>query len=154
MEIFNEKEFAFNQTKYFNLIDRNLIEEDQNTYASPKFGEIWVCKVPVIVLKNELTFKTMKRPVLVVDDTHEHFIKMDKKNYYVLKITSQEDPYQRIKVKNLEKTGLVKESFIRIELPLKVEKEQFLYRIGSYDIEEVQKITNKVMKKLQKIAKK
>ena len=95
----------------------------------------------------------MKRPVLVVDDTHEHFVKMDKKNYYVLKITSQDDSYQRIKIKNLEKTGLLKESFIRIELPLKVEKEQFLYRIGSYDIEEVQKIMNKVMKKLQKIGK-
>ena len=153
MEIFSQKEFNFKQSEYFELFNQNIIEEEYATYNNPLFGEVWICKIPVLVLDNELIFKSVKRPVLVVDDTHEHFVKMDKKNYYVLKITSQDDSYKRIKIKNLEKTGLIKESFIRIELPLKVEKEQFLYRIGSYDIEEVQKIMNKVMKKLQKIGK-
>ncbi len=153
MEIFSQKEFNFKQSEYFELFNQNVIEEEYASYNNPLFGEVWICKIPVLVLDNELIFKSVKRPVLVVDDTHEHFVKMDKKNYYVLKITSQDDSYQRIKIKNLEKTGLLKESFIRIELPLKVEKEQFLYRIGSYDIEEVQKIMNKVMKKLQKIGK-
>ena len=94
-------------------------------------------------------FKTMKRPILVIDDTHENFIKNDTKNYYGLKITSQKDSYQRIKIKNLTNTGLYKESFIRIELPLKVEKEQFLYRIGVYDKEKVEKIKNRILKKLK-----
>lgn len=149
MEIFSQKEFNFKQSEYFELFNQNIIEEEQSAYEKPKLGEIWICKIPVLVVGEEVFFKTMKRPILVIDDTHENFIKNDTKNYYGLKITSQKDSYQRIKIKNLTNTGLYKESFIRIELPLKVEKEQFLYRIGVYDKEKVEKIKNRILKKLK-----
>ena len=149
MEIFSQKEFNFKQSEYFELCNQNIIEEDKIAYDNPKLGEIWICKIPVLVVGEEVFFKTMKRPILVIDDTHENFIKNDTKNYYGLKITSQKDSYQRIKIKNLTNTGLYKESFIRIELPLKVEKEQFLYRIGVYDKEKVEKIKNRILKKLK-----
>ena len=54
-----------------------------------------------------------------------------------------------MKMKNLKNTGLLKPSFIRIELPIKVEKEQFLYPIGYYEGKEVEKILTKILKKMQ-----
>ena len=145
MEIFNEIEYEFIQKKLLELFLQNTIQEQTISFGLPSFGEIWICKIPVLVTGKNASFKTMHRPVLIVDDTHEHFIKGDKRNYYVLKITSQEDPYERIKMKNLENTGLVKTSFIRMELPIKVEKEQFLYPIGYYERKEVEKILTKIV---------
>ena len=149
MEIFSQKEFNLKQVEYFELFNQNMIDEEQITYEKPKFGEIWICKIPVLIVGEEVFFKTMKRPVLIIDDTHENFMKNDTKNYYGLKITSQKDSYQRIKIENLTNTGLYKESFIRIELPIKIEQEQFLYRIGIYDKEKVEKIKKKILKKLK-----
>lgn len=149
MEILNEKEYKFIQKKVLELFLQNEIGEETISFSSPSFGEIWICKIPVLVVGKQISFKTMHRPVLVVDDTHEHFMKGDKKNYYVLKITTQEDSYSRMKMKNLENTGLLKPSFIRIELPIKVEKEQFLYPIGYYERKEVEKILTKILKKMQ-----
>ena len=91
MEILNEKEYKFIQKKILELFLQNEIGEETISFSSPLFGEIWICKIPVLVVGKQITFKTMHRPVLVVDDTHEHFMKGDKKNYYVLKITTQED---------------------------------------------------------------
>ncbi len=153
MEMYSEKEFLEQEKEFLHYFEATIVAEDSTNYYNPRLGEIWICKIPVIVVKENVYFKTMRRPILVIDDTEGHFVKNDLKNYYGLKITSQEDTYERIKIKESNKTGLQKKSFVRIELPLKIEKEQFLYRIGVYNLNEVKKITNKVMKKLQKIAK-
>lgn len=128
-----------------NLVSELCLREDYLSFVTPKFGEIWICRIPVLVSnEGKVFFETIARPVLIIDDTHEHFIKHDFKNYYVLKITSQKDTYQRIKIFDYEKYGLQKESFVRLEIPLKVEKCQLLYKIGNLGIECTTKYVEKV----------
>ncbi len=131
MDLYTKEEFNNVLFDMENMINLGFIRESSLAIASPIFGEIWICEMPIL-LKNDKTisFEKIARPVLVVDDRSEHFIKHDIKNYYVLKITSQKDTYQRVKINNHERLGLQKESYIRIELPIKVEKSQFLYKIG------------------------
>ena len=139
MDIFTAETFLKlnNNDAFWDVKDSELV--------SPSFGEIWICQVPVlVVLENEITFKTMNRPILVIDDGHGHFIKNDHKNYYGLKITSQEDSYQRMKIKAYYKYGLQKESYLRLEIPLKIEKEQFLYKISCFSYKEMVKIMAKL----------
>ena len=122
----------------------NEIREEEISLVSPRYGDIWVCILPILVLeKDRIIFQTQKRPILVIDDTQEHFIKNDYKNYYGLKITSQEDSYQRLPIENYQKLGLRKKSYLRLELPIKIEREQFLYKIS--------KIEEKTMKKYMKL---
>ena len=131
MDLYTKEEFNNVLFDMENMINLGFIKESSLAIASPIFGEILICEMPIL-LKNDkiISFEKIARPVLVVDDRSEHFIKHDIKNYYVLKITSQKDTYQRVKINNHERLGLQKESYIRIELPIKVEKSQFLYKIG------------------------
>lgn len=99
MELYLIQELQKELEEISQLVSEFSLREDYRSFAMPKFGEIWICRVPVLVShQGEVLFDTIARPVLIVDDTHEHFIKRDLKNYYVLKITSQKDSYQRIKI--------------------------------------------------------
>ncbi len=132
------------------LVSEFTLREDYHSFATPKFGEIWICRVPVLVSNQEdIFFETMTRPVLIVDDTHEHFIKHDFKNYYALKITSQKDTYQRIKISDYKQCGLQKESFVRLEIPLKVERCQLLYKIGDLGVERTTRYIQKAQQFLR-----
>ena len=150
MVLYTIDEFYKEQYDIASMINLGFIKESSLAIASPIFGEIWICEMPIL-LKNDgtISFEKIARPVLVIDDRCEHFIKHDRKNYYVLKITSQKDTYQRVKINNYERFGLQKESFIRIELPIKVEKSQFLYKIGYLG----SKITNTYLLKVKKYLK-
>lgn len=118
------------------------IREEEISLVSPRYGDIWVCILPILVLeKDTISFQTQKRPILVIDDTQEHFIKNDHKNYYGLKITSQEDSYQRVLIKNYYQLGLRKKSYLRLELPIKIEREQFLYKISRIEEKSMKKYT-------------
>ncbi len=151
MELITYIEYLREESDLNNLFWSNCLGEDIQKYSEPRFGQIWICLMPVFVLfNNEFVFKTMKRPILIIDDCQEHFVKNDNKNFYGLKITSQPDSYQRIKIKNWQNIGLNKVSFIRIEVPLKIEKKQFLYLIGEYGFDETNKILVEITKKLKK----
>ena len=118
------------------------IREEEISLVSPRYGDIWVCILPILVLeKDTISFQTQKRPILVIDDTQEHFIKNDHKNFYGLKITSQEDSYQRLLIKNYHQLGLRKKSYLRLELPIKIEREQFLYKISRIEEKSMKKYT-------------
>lgn len=150
MNILKHEEFLWELNDINNLISTNAIKSDNLDYEKPLFGEIWVCQIPILHHYNgKILFETISRPILVLDDGHEYFVKHDNKNYYVLKITSQKDSYQRIPIKNYKEIGLQKESFVRIEVPLKVEKEQFLYRIGKLSHKETIKYLKKVQSFIQ-----
>ena len=124
------------------IIKDDEIREEEISLVSPRYGDIWICIMPILVLeKDEITFQTQKRPILVIDDTKEHFIKNDHKNYYGLKITSQEDSYQRLPIKDYQQLGLRKKSYLRIELPIKIEREQFLYKISRIEEKSMKKYT-------------
>lgn len=67
----------------------------------PKIGEIWLVIMPIIYVENEeVSFKTQKRPVLILDDGRGFIVEEDNKNYHVFKLTSQNDSYKRILIKN------------------------------------------------------
>lgn len=146
MNILKHEEFLLELNDISTLTFPNVVKSDNLDYGNPSFGEIWVCQIPILHHHNgNILFETISRPILVLDDGHAYFVKNDNKNYYVLKITSQMDSYQRVPIKNYRDIGLQKKSFVRIEVPLKVEKEQFLYRIGQLS----QKETIKYLKKVQ-----
>lgn len=149
MEILNKEKYVAMQKDIYSLFALLPIKEEAIDYSLPKFGEIWICEVPVLVVENEeISFVKMKRPILVIDDGKEHFIQKDLKNYYGLKITSQEDPYQRKKIANYRAVGLQKPSFIRLEIPMKLEKEQFCYYIGTYGKRQTQELLKEIRKNI------
>ena len=73
-----------------------------------------------------------------------------RKPHFGLKITSQEDVYQRKKIVNYRAVGLHKPSFIRLEIPIKLEKAQFCYYVGMYGLEKTQKILEEIRKRIKK----
>ena len=58
-------------------------------------------------------------------------VEEDKRNYHVLKLTSQNDSYKRKAIKNWRELGLRKKSYIRIEMPIKIEDPQLDRKISS-----------------------
>lgn len=89
-------------------------------------GEIWLASIPIISYNenNNLTVKLEKRPCLIIDNGRGLIVDGDSRNYHILKLTTQDDPYRRKLIKNWKKIGLRKKSYVRIELPIKLEKEQ------------------------------
>lgn len=138
-----KNEYFKEQKDLFWNIKEDEVGEENYDLANPKFGEIWICSLPVLVVDNEhVYFKKQNRPILIIDDTSEHFVKDDNKNYYGLKITSQIDSYHRIAIENYHLLGLKKESYIRLELPLKIERVQCLYKISQIE----ESLMNKYLK--------
>ena len=89
-------------------------------------GEIWLALIPVISYdeNKNLTVKLQKRPCLIIDNGSGLIVEGDSRNYHILKLTTQNDPYSRKLIKNWKKIGLKKKSYVRIELPIKLEEDQ------------------------------
>ena len=153
MKYMTRQDYLKEQEDLLLFTDNLEIHEDNYEIKNPIFGEIWVCSLPILVIEKEkIVFKTQNRPVLIIDDTHEHFIKEDLKNYYGLKITSQKDSYHRILIENYKEIHLKKESFIRLELPLKIERQQCLYKISKIDEKKMKKYLKQISNFIQKQA--
>lgn len=78
-----------------------------------------------------------RRPVLVLDDGRGLIVEEDKRNFHVFKLTTQNDPYKRIPIKNWKKLGLRYKSYVRIEMPIKIEAQQFQNKITEIPPEEL-----------------
>ena len=98
----------------------------------PKIGDIWIVVIPTLCYdKNQnIYFQIQKRPVLVIDDGTGLIVENDRKNYHVFKITSQNDSYRRIQIYNWKEIGLKLKSYVRIEVPIKIEEKQFLFKVA------------------------
>ena len=143
MEIISLKEYLW----FSDFVPLSLLVKEEALL--PSFGDIWICRMPVLVKSsNKYLYETVFRPILIVDDRHEHLIRKDSRNYYGLKITSQSDSYQRIRLSNYLSLGLKKVSYLRIEMPLKIEYNQFVYKIGEMDIKDVTKYLKMVKKSI------
>lgn len=90
-------------------------------------GEIWLVTIPVLEFDDngDITVKLQKRPCLILDDGRGLIVEEDRRNYHVLKLTTQYDKYKRKLLKDWKELGLRKKSYIRIEMPLKIERAQF-----------------------------
>ena len=72
-------------------------------------------------------------------------MKYDRRNYHVLKLTSQKDSYKRKEIKNWRELGLKMKSYIRIEMPIKIE-EQFDRKISTLPEKQLLEIYSEVYK--------
>ena len=105
-----------------------------------KIGDIWLVLIPRIIYDNKddsIDVKLEKRPCLIIDDGRG-FIIEENSNYGALKLTTRDNNLKKVRRKeitNWKELGLKKKSFVRIELPLKIESEQLVFKITemSYD---------------------
>lgn len=102
-------------------------------------GDIWIVTIPILKYNKdgEVTVELQKRPVLILDDGRGLIVEEDNRNYHVLKLTTQNDPYKRKPIKNWKQLGLKRKSYIRIEMPIKIEEEQFDRKISSLPKEQL-----------------
>lgn len=111
-------------------------------------GEIWLITIPVLTYDkdNNININLQKRPCLIVDDGRGLIVEQDKRNYHVLKLTTQYDRYKRKLLKNWKKYGLIKKSYIRIEMPIKIENQQLVRKITSISKQELLEMYNEIYK--------
>ena len=117
--------------------------------------------IPILEIEedNNINVKLQRRPCLILDDGRGLVVEEDNKNYHVLKLTTQFDRYKRMVIENWRQLGLAKKSYIRIEMPIKIEQTQLERKITKLPdkqllsvYSEVYKITN--IKALKKLAEK
>ena len=124
-------------------------------------GEIWVVTIPVIKYdeNGDVSVVLQKRPTLILDDGRGLIVEEDKRNYHVLKLTTQKDPYKRKEIKNWRELGLRKKSYIRIEMPIKIEEQQFDRKIATLPEDQLLEMYSEIysilnIKALEKMAEK
>jgi len=99
-------------------------------------GDIWIVMIPKLLIDEEdesIQVILEKRPCLIVDDGRG-FIIEENNNYSGLKLTTRKSKFQRVnrkEIKNWKELGLRKKSYIRVELPLKIESQQLVNKIAS-----------------------
>lgn len=105
-------------------------------------GEIWVTIIPRLYFDektNNMSVSIEKRPCLIVDDGRGFLIE-ENSNYSGLKITTRYSNIKsvnRVKIENWKQLGLKKKSYVRIELPHKIEDQQLISKIGTLSSEEI-----------------
>ncbi len=104
----------------------------------PSIGEIWIVTIPVIYYDEEqnININLQKRPCLVIDDGRGLIVE-DKRNFHVFKLTTQNDSYKRKEIKDWKKIGLKSKSYVRIEMPIKIEDGQFVNKICDLPLEQL-----------------
>ena len=124
-------------------------------------GEIWIVTIPILKYNDfgDVTVELQKRPVLILDDGRGLIVEEDNRNYHVLKLTTQSDSYKRKLIKNWKELGLRKKSYIRIEMPIKIEEEQFERKVTELPEQQLLEMYNEVyniinVKALEKMSEK
>ena len=126
-----------------------------------KIGEIWLVTIPLLTYddENNVNINLQKRPCLIIDDGRGLIVEQDNRNFHILKLTTQYDKYKRKLIKNWEELGLKEKSYIRIELPIKIEKQQLIKKITKLSEDELLEMYNEIykilnIKALEKMSKK
>lgn len=114
----------------------------------PQIGDIWIITIPVLTYNetNDVGVILQKRPCLIVDDGRGLIVEEDNKNYHILKLTTQDDPYKRKLIKNWKEIGLLKKSYVRIEMPIKIEMQQFDKKITTLPSEQLIEMYEEIYK--------
>lgn len=101
-----------------------------------EIGDIWLVLIPRVKKnKEKLNIEIEKRPCLIFDDG-QGFIIEKNNDYLGAKITTKQGK-KRKEIKDWNKIGLRKKSYIRIEAPIKIEQDQLIKKIGKinrYDL--------------------
>ena len=98
-----------------------------------KAGEIWLAAIPVLLLKGENNFDTafQIRPFLIVDEG-KGILVLENSDYLALKITTKKNRIKTVKaIENWKELGLKEKSYIRIEIPERIEEKQLIRKIAT-----------------------
>ena len=111
-------------------------------------GKIWLVTILLLTYdaKNNVNINLQKRPCLIIDDGRGLIVEQDNRNFHILKLTTQYDKYKRKLIKNWEELGLKEKSYIRIELPIKIEQQQLIKKITKLSEEELLEMYNEIYK--------
>ncbi len=106
-----------------------------------KIGDIWVTLIPKLLIDDDenIQVNLEKRPCLIIDDGRGFLIE-ENSNYSGLKLTTRNSLISRVnrkEIKNWKELGLKKKSYIRVELPLKIESQQLLHKITEIKSEDL-----------------
>lgn len=91
-------------------------------------GEIWLVAIPLLVRKENNSFDTtfQIRPFLMIDEGKGVLVE-ENPDYLGLKITTKKNKLNKGKeIKNWKELGLKEKSFVRIEIPERIEKSQLI----------------------------
>ena len=73
-------------------------------------------------------------------------VEEDYRNYHALKLTTQYDSYKRMLIKDWKQIGLVRKSYVRIEILIKIEFEQLNRKITSVSNDQLLEIYDAIYK--------
>lgn len=73
-------------------------------------------------------------------------VEQDNKNFHILKLTTQYDKYKRKLIKRWKEIGLKEKSYIRVEMPIKIENQQLIKKITILSQNELLEIYNEIYK--------
>lgn len=97
-----------------------------------KLGEIWLVAIPVLYAKGNNDFDTgfQIRPFLIVDEGKGMLV-LENKDYLALKITTKKNKLKNVEeISNWKELGLKEKSYIRIEIPQRIEPSQLIGKIA------------------------
>lgn len=96
-----------------------------------KMGEIWLVAMPILFVKGENNFDTgfQIRPFLIVDEGKGMLV-LENSDYLALKITTKKNKVKNVEViNNWKELGLKEKSYIRIEIPQRIEESHLIGKI-------------------------
>lgn len=115
-----------------------------------KIGDIWVTLIPKLIVNDDESIQVIleKRPCLIVDDGRGFLIE-ENSNYSGLKLTTRNTLIKKVnrkEIKNWKELGLKHKSYVRIELPLKIESQQLVNKICELKDEELKEYLKELAK--------
>ncbi len=97
-----------------------------------KAGEIWLVAIPTLYVKGPNDYDTgfQIRPFLIVDEGKGVLV-IENPDYLALKITTKSNKLKTVKeIYNWQQLGLKEKSYIRIEIPQRIEENQLIGKIA------------------------
>jgi len=97
-----------------------------------KLGEIWLVAMPVLLVKGGNSFDTgfQIRPFLIVDEGKGMLV-LENPDYLALKLTTKNNKIKDVReIKNWKQIGLKQKSYVRIEIPQRIEQNQLIGKIA------------------------
>lgn len=103
-----------------------------------KLGEIWLVAMPILFVKGNDNYDTgfQIRPFLIVDEGKGMLI-IENSDYLALKITTKDNKVKDVVlIDNWKELGLKSKSYIRIEIPQRIEKNQLIGKVSEMPIDQ------------------
>ena len=125
--------------KYLGISKEMLkIRKNCNMSKKAKMGEIWLVAMPILFVKGENNFDTgfQIRPFLIVGEGKGMLV-LENNDYLALKITTKKNKVKNVEeIRNWKEIGLKEKSYIRIEIPQRIEGEQLIEKVSELSQEQ------------------